>query len=93
VLLPLAAVAIPRWRDLLVWQACEVFHFAMSGFYLGEALAPTGGGDARAYWLAIVVRVAGLLWLVAAVLRDLQQESGTDPPGQPMSTRSNDVAV
>jgi uncharacterized membrane protein len=93
VLLPLAAVAVPRWRDLLVWQACEVFHFAMSGFYLGEALAPTSGGDARAYWLAIVVRVAGLLWLVAAVLRDLQQESVTDPPGQPMSTRSNDVAV
>lgn len=93
VLLPLAAVAVPRWRDLLVWQACEVFHFAMSGFYLGEALAPTGGGDARAYWLAVVVRLVGLLWLVAAVLRNLQQEAMAHPGGQAMSTRSNDVAV
>ena len=26
-LLPLAALARPRWRDLLIWQACEIFYF------------------------------------------------------------------
>ena len=50
VLLPLAALAVPRWRDLLVWQAGEVAHFALLGWYLGGLLAPAGGGDARAYW-------------------------------------------
>ena len=28
-LLPLAVLARPRWRDLLIWQAGEVFYFAM----------------------------------------------------------------
>ena len=26
-LLPLAALARPRWRDLIIWQACELFYF------------------------------------------------------------------
>ena len=70
-LLPLAALARPRWRDLLVWQACEVFYFASVWWYLGGDLAPAGGGDAGFYWLAIVVRVLGELWLVAVVVRDV----------------------
>lgn len=80
-LLPLAAVAVPRWRDLLLWQCGEVFHLAMTGFYLGGALAPTGGGDASFYWLGVLVRVAAQLWLAGVVVRQL------------MTTRSNRVAV
>jgi uncharacterized membrane protein len=68
VLLPLAAVAVPRWRDLLVWQSGEVLHFALLGWYLGGLLAPSGGGDARAYWWGMVARLLGLAWLVATVL-------------------------
>ncbi len=70
-LLPLAVLARPRWRDLLVWQAGEVFYFAMVWCYLGQYLAPTGGGEAGAYWVAIVVRVLAELWLVAVVARDV----------------------
>jgi hypothetical protein len=70
-LLPLAAVAAPRWRDLLVWQSGEVFHLALTGFYVGGALAPTGGGDSPFYWLAVVVRIAAQVWLVAAVVHEV----------------------
>ncbi len=66
VLLPLAVVAVRAWSHLLVWQACEIGHWAVLGFYLGGVLAPSGGGDARAYWLGVVLRLGGLVWLIGA---------------------------
>ena len=68
-LLPLAAIAVRRWRDLLVWQGCELLSWVITGWYLGDALVPTVRGDERALWLAILLRLVGLAWLVAAVLR------------------------
>ncbi|WP_182525084.1 glycosyltransferase family 87 protein [Nocardioides dongkuii] len=70
-LLPLAVLARPRWRDQLVWQGSEVLYFAAVWWYLGGYLAPGGGGDAGFYWLAILVRVAGELFLIALVVRDV----------------------
>jgi uncharacterized membrane protein len=71
-LLPLAALARPRWRDLLVWQAGEVFYFVMVWMYLGgyTASSTTGGSDVAYSW-AIVVRVLAELYLAAVVLRDI----------------------
>lgn len=66
VLLPLAVVAVRKWSSLLVWQACEVGHWAMLGFYLGGVIAPSAGGDSRAYWLGVVLRIGGLVSLIAA---------------------------
>ena len=68
--LPLAAIAVRRWRDLLVWQGCHLVSWVLTGWHLGDAMAPTVTDDARAYWLAILLRVVGLAWLVVAVLRD-----------------------
>ena len=76
-LLPLAVLARPRWRDLLIWQACEVLYFAAVWIYLGGWLAPSSGTDPTAYQLAIVVRVLGELYLVALVVRDVW--TGSDP--------------
>jgi uncharacterized membrane protein len=70
-LLPLAVLARPRWRDLLVWQAGEVVYFAAVWWYLGGYLAPASGGDAGFYWAAILVRMAAELYLVAVVVRDI----------------------
>lgn len=70
-LLPLAVLARPRWRDQIVWQASEVFYFAAVWWYLGGYLAPAGGGDSGFYWVAIVLRMAGELYLVALVTRDV----------------------
>lgn len=78
-LLPLAAFAVPRWRDLLIWQACELLSWVLTGWYLGEALTPGSGGDSRVYWVAVLLRLVGVGWLVAAAVRaGLAPGSGDD---------------
>jgi uncharacterized membrane protein len=97
-LLPLAVLARPRWRDLLVWQAGEVLYFAAVWWYLGGFLAPASGGDAGFYWFATLARVGCELYLVAMVVRDIRQPRH-DPvrraelEGQVTTMRSNAVAV
>ena len=68
-LLPLAVLARPRWRDQIVWQAAEVFYFMSVWWYLGGYLAPAVGDDVGAYWVAIVVRMLGELYLVGGRAR------------------------
>ncbi|WP_230486871.1 glycosyltransferase family 87 protein [Nocardioides anomalus] len=99
-LLPLAALARPRWRDQLVWQATEVVYFASVWWYLGGELAPGDGGDTTTYWVAILLRMAGELYLVAVVVRDIWwprhdpvRTSTLAQPPQLTTTRSNAVAV
>ena len=70
-LLPLAVLARPRWRDLLIWQACELVYFGSVWLYLGGWLAPGGGEVPVAYHLAIVLRVAGEIYLMALVVHDI----------------------
>jgi uncharacterized membrane protein len=98
-LLPLAVLARPRWRDLLIWQATELCYFAAVWWYLGGWLADGNGTGVPAYQLAILVRVAGELYLAAMILRDLwrpEHDPVRRPPvpaGQEISTASNVVAV
>lgn len=72
-LVPLAALARPRWRDFLIWQACEVAYFLGIWMYL----AYTTSGDAHkglpteGYQLAIAVHLLGTLYLCAVVVRDI----------------------
>lgn len=70
-LLPLAALARPRWRDLLIWQSCAVVFAAMHSWWRGGLLDPGGDGPAGFYWIGIGVHVVGTLWLVAVVVGDL----------------------
>ena len=95
-LLPLAVLARPRWRDLLVWQAGEIFYFVAVWLYLGgyTASASSGGGD-LVYWTATVVRVAAELWLAGMVVRDVlspwqdpvRLDPETDDPMHPLAAR------
>jgi uncharacterized membrane protein len=94
-LLPLAVLARPRWRDLLIWQAGEILYFASVWWYLGGYLAPAAGGDAGFYWAATLIRIAAELYLVIMVARDIW-----DPRRDPVrvtsyatTTRSKAVAV
>ncbi|MEU8590565.1 glycosyltransferase 87 family protein [Streptomyces sp. NPDC048664] len=72
-LIPLAALARPRWRDFLIWQACEVGYFLGIWMYL----AYTTSGDAHkglptdGYQVAIAVHLLGTLYLCAVVVRDI----------------------
>jgi len=70
-LLPLAALARPRWRDQLIWQGSELIYFAAVWWYLGGFLAPAAGDQAGFYWAAILIRLAGEVYLVALVTRDV----------------------
>ena len=99
-LLPLAALARPRWRDQIVWQASEIVYFASVWWYLDGALQPGGGQDVGFYWVAILVRMAGELYLCAMVVRDILRprydvaRQPDDPPPQAIvATRSNGVVV
>jgi uncharacterized membrane protein len=90
-LVPLAALARPRWRDFLIWQACE------TGYFLGiwMYLAYTTSGDKHrglpedGYHIAIAVHLLGTLYLCAVVVRDalmperdvVRRSGGDDPSG------------
>jgi uncharacterized membrane protein len=70
-LLPLAVLARPRWRDLLIWQSGELLYFAAIWWYLGDMLAPGDGTRPVFYWMAIGIRVLAELYLVVVVARDV----------------------
>ena len=93
-LIPLVALARPRWRDFLVWQFFEVLHWWAIWMYLG---ALTSGGsersniDAAYYVWAVAGHVLATAWLMARVVRDILDPSGDpvrrldvdDPQGGP----------
>ena len=72
-LIPLAALARPRWRDFLIWQATEVVHFF--GIWLLLAGYPPGTPnralDIEAYAATVGLHIAGTLWLCGFVVRDI----------------------
>ncbi|MFT4263262.1 MAG: glycosyltransferase 87 family protein [Nocardioides sp.] len=68
-LLPLAVLARPRLRDQVWWQGCELVYFAFVWWYLGGFLQAGGGSQVPFYWIGIMVRVGGELWLVSRVVR------------------------
>jgi uncharacterized membrane protein len=92
-LLPLAVLARPRWRDIVVWTAAEVFYFGAVWLYLGGWTASSvSGAPDRFYWLAILVRVLGELYLAVLVVRDVLEpwrdpvraDGLTDDPAEPL---------
>ncbi|MFJ1582184.1 glycosyltransferase family 87 protein [Streptomyces sp. NPDC088197] len=90
-LLPLAVLARPRWRDLLIWQGAEVLYFI--GIWMQLAYVTGGtkhhGLSADGYHLAIAVHLLGTLYLCGMVIRDillpqhdvLRQDGDDDPSG------------
>jgi uncharacterized membrane protein len=86
-LVPLAVLARPRWRSLLLWQATEALVWTMTMlYYLG---ADNRGVDVEWFYLAVGLRDAALLLLMALVVHevwhpdtDLVRRSwpGTDDP-------------
>ncbi|MFE5870677.1 glycosyltransferase family 87 protein [Streptomyces roseifaciens] len=90
-LIPLAVLARPKWRDFLIWQACEVLYFLGIWSYL----AYTGSGDkhqglpTEGYQLAIALHLLGTLYLCAVVVRDVlmperdvvRRDGSDDPSG------------
>ncbi|WP_333773677.1 glycosyltransferase family 87 protein [Streptomyces sp. IBSBF 3136] len=101
-LVPLAVLARPKWRDFLIWQACEVAYFLGIWMYL----AYTTSGDAhkglptQGYHWAIAIHLLGTLYLCAVVVRDILmperdvvRRSGDDDPSGGVLDGAEDVFV
>ncbi len=101
-LVPLAALARPRWRDFLIWQACEVVYFLGIWMYL----AYTTSGDAHkglpteGYQLAVALHLLGTLYLCALVVRDIYmperdvvRRAGDDDPAGGVLDGAEDIFV
>lgn len=100
-LIPLAALARPKWRDFLIWQGCEVLYFVGIWMYL----AYTGSGDKHqglppeGYQLVILAHLLGTLYLCALIVRDallpehdpVRRDDGSDDPGGGVLDRAPDV--
>ncbi|MGY1708876.1 glycosyltransferase family 87 protein [Geodermatophilus sp. SYSU D00758] len=68
-LLPLAVLARPRWRSLLLWQATEALLWVPRMlWYLGT---DNRGVDVEWFFLAVTLRDAAVVALVVLVVRDV----------------------
>ena len=100
-LIPLAALARPRWRDFLVWQACEVMYFLAIWLYLAYTTSGNKQGlPTDGYQFAIVLHVLGTLYLCALVVRDVLapdrdevRRDGSDDPAGGVLDGAEDVFV
>ncbi|KAA1424832.1 hypothetical protein FE697_002655 [Mumia zhuanghuii] len=79
-LLPLAVLARPVWRDLLVWQAVEVFLVVATWWHLGQSTQPVGEATDVVYVVAIAAHVAATIWL-AVRMTLVVGDSGADASG------------
>ncbi len=71
-LVPLAAMARPRWRDFLIWQTGELIYFAAIWWYLvAYGQEDTTGLTGQQYAIAIVVHVLVTVYLAGVILQDM----------------------
>ncbi|GAA1176075.1 glycosyltransferase family 87 protein [Nesterenkonia xinjiangensis] len=73
-LIPLIALAAPRWRDVLIWQAAQVLHFWAVWMYLAGVVGDAGPQHTMAdgvYLLAVLGHMAATAWIMAVVVRDM----------------------
>jgi uncharacterized membrane protein len=91
-LLPLAVLARPRWRSLLLWQATEVLVWVVTMLhYLGTA---NRGIEVEWFFLGVGLRDVAVLVLMGLVVRDVLRPDGDvvrtswpgidDPAGGPL---------
>lgn len=69
-LIPLAALALPRWRPFFVWQACEVIYYGAIWLYLAQ-MDGARGLPAGWYAIAILVHIAGTCYFAGLIIRDI----------------------
>lgn len=73
-LVPLLALARPRWRDFLLWQAAEALHWTATWMYLGQT--SSGGAaqnniDMPYYVMAVMLHMVATAYLMLRVAWDV----------------------
>lgn len=70
-LIPLAALARPKWRDFLIWQFAEVAYFVAVWWYLaGFGVEDAKGMTPEWYAFFIFVHIGATVWFSALIVRD-----------------------
>ena len=70
-LIPLAALARPKWRDFLIWQAGQVAYFIAIWWYLaGYDIEGAKGMTPEWYGFFTFVHIGATIWFAALVVRD-----------------------
>lgn len=64
-LVPLVALVGLAWKDVLAWAALEALHFEAVWLYLAGMTTPSRGLPASWYSVFLVLRLGGILWVVA----------------------------
>ena len=88
-LVPLAALACPDWRNWGVLMTGEVFYQFVVWGHLAGATKPAGSTVDAVYWGAIIVRVAAQVWFAWTVVDEMRRPwndsvragYGDDPTG------------
>jgi uncharacterized membrane protein len=70
-LIPLAALARPRWRDFLVWQVGETLYFAAIWYFLQQYGTENKGLPDGWYVVAILTHVAATAYFAVMIVRDI----------------------
>lgn len=80
-LIPLVALARPKWRDFLIWQGIEALHWAAIWLFLaqGASNGPAQNNlDMPYYVLAVVGHMAATAYLMGRVVQEIY-DPGRDP--------------
>lgn len=73
-LMPLIALAAPRWRDALIWQGFQVLHFWAVWMYLAGIVGDQDAQhsfDTALYILAVLGHMGATIYLMAQVVLDI----------------------
>lgn len=70
-LLPLAALARPRWRDLVLWQAAEMLYVVAYFWHRHGYTVPESGDTDLVFALSLMGRILAEMTLAALVVRDV----------------------
>jgi len=103
-LIPLLALARPRWRDFLVWQGVEALHWAAIWMYLGQVTSAGSSQhnlDMPYYVLAVAAHMAAVAYLMFRVAWDIydpaydpiRRHHLDDPHGGPFANAPDRVRM
>lgn len=103
-LIPLLALARPRWRDFLIWQGIEALHWAAIWMYLGQVTSAGSSQhnlDMPYYVLAVAAHMAAVAYLMVRVVRDIyvpaydpiRRHHLDDPHGGPFAGAPDRIRV
>jgi uncharacterized membrane protein len=70
-MVPLAALARPRWRDFLIWQVGEVLYFASIWWFLQQYGSDSKGLPEGWYDAAVLIHVALTVFFSVMIVRDI----------------------